>query len=516
MNKSRFSIPLYAILIPLLPAAQIYSSNVSRLTLTHGLLSAAAMLALFLVPLFVLRAIFRRAELTDLLWASLFSLVFLPMCFLPLEEPFFRVYWTLGWTIAILVIAFWRESRRFIPIFLTTMPALLIAPLLYADVTSPIWQQRPVLRDQFQHAFDETPKPTSDAAEKPDIYYLIFDRYARADQLARVYGYDNSAFIAGLRQRGFYVADNSYSNYQRTTHSIVSSLNFDYLDRLDTKEAANAEDWVPLYEMMGDFRIGRFLKEVGYELHFSGSWWEPTRRIPIADVHHNFYEMPELLRVVYEYSLLVDIARLAGWRQGDPLWWQCQRSRLMFGELGKAAAGNQPMFYYAHFLIPHPPYVTDETGRCMEIDEALGRSRIQNYTGQMTYTNDEILAAVDRILARPGPRAIIILQADEGPWPEQFASNEIIALGRDAGLVDWFEASADELREKTAILNALYMPKAPAEIFSPDMTPVNTFRHVLKHYFNVSIEPLPDRSLIFESAENLYHFKDVTENLRGP
>ena len=120
--------------------------------------------------------------------------------------------------------------------------------------------------------------------------------------------------------------------------------------------------------------VARALKALGYEIHFSGSWWEPTRRLAIADVHHNFYEMPEMLRVVYEYSLLVDIARLVGLRQGDPLWWQCQRSRLMFGELGRAAATGQPMFYYAHFLIPHPPYVTHETGRCMEMAEAACQS----------------------------------------------------------------------------------------------------------------------------------------------
>ena len=212
MNLNRLSVPPYAILIPLLPAAQIYSSNISRLTLSHGLLSAAAMLALFLLPFFVLRAIFRRPELTDLLWAALFSLVFLPMCFLPLDQPFTRVYWTAGWAIVIAAIVLWRESRRFIPIFLTAMPALLIAPLLYADVTSPVWWQRPVLRELATRAFDETPKPRSEVAEKPDIYYLIFDRYARADQLASVYGYDNSAFLAALRQRG--VAQQAHAKCQ--------------------------------------------------------------------------------------------------------------------------------------------------------------------------------------------------------------------------------------------------------------------------------------------------------------
>ena len=51
-------------------------------------------------------------------------------------------------------------------------------------------------------------------------------------------GYDNSEFLNSLRQRGFYVADCSQSNYAYTEFSLTSSLNYDYLDNLDVSTAA--------------------------------------------------------------------------------------------------------------------------------------------------------------------------------------------------------------------------------------------------------------------------------------
>ena len=227
----------------------------------------------------------------------------------------------------------------------------------------------------------------------------------RTSSRPAVYGYDNAEFLAALRQRGFFVADNAYSNYQRTAHSVISSLNFDYLDRVDTPATRGKADWLPLYQMFQDFRIGRFLKGLGYEVHYSGTWWEPTRRIAIADVTHNFYEMPEITRFIYENSLIVDAAEVIGFRSITPLYWQCQRSRLMFEGVRAVPDSQKPKFHFAHFLIPHPPFVTHELGRCMDKAEALGRTRAQNYTGQLRYANEQILATVERLVCSARPQA---------------------------------------------------------------------------------------------------------------
>ena len=68
-----------------------------------------------------------------------------------------------------------------------------------------------------------------EADELPDIYYIIFDRYPRADSLKDFYDFDNSEFISYLETKGFYVASESNANYLKTAHSLASSLNVDYL-----------------------------------------------------------------------------------------------------------------------------------------------------------------------------------------------------------------------------------------------------------------------------------------------
>jgi hypothetical protein len=47
----------------------------------------------------------------------------------------------------------------------------------------------------------------------------------------------------------------------------------------------------------------------------------------------------------------------------------------------------------------------------------------------------------------------------------------------------------------------------------PGLTPVNTFRAVLSHFFGAGLEPLPDRSF-FSPGNMPYAWRDVTGQLR--
>jgi hypothetical protein len=73
-------------------------------------------------------------------------------------------------------------------------------------------------------------------ADRPDVYYIILDAYGREDVLRSAAGYDNSTFLNALRQRGFYVADCSQSNYAYTEFSLTSSLNYNYVENLGHSE----------------------------------------------------------------------------------------------------------------------------------------------------------------------------------------------------------------------------------------------------------------------------------------
>ncbi len=68
----------------------------------------------------------------------------------------------------------------------------------------------------------------------PDIYFIVLDMRTRSDVLKQTYDYDDTAFVQELEKLGFFVAECSRSNYGETSGSIVSTLNLDYLDKIET------------------------------------------------------------------------------------------------------------------------------------------------------------------------------------------------------------------------------------------------------------------------------------------
>ena len=78
-------------------------------------------------------------------------------------------------------------------------------------------------------------------------------------------------------------------------------------------------------------------------------------------------------------------------------------------------------------LLPHPPYVLDEQGNAVPDDVAAKRSTAERYEAQMRYLDTRIEAVVDRLLDVPEEeRPIIILMADEGPYPKRYEGNPLI------------------------------------------------------------------------------------------
>src|SRR5688572_22106164 len=134
----------------------------------------------------------------------------------------------------------------------------------------------------------------------PDVWHILFDRYAGADTFRSAYGYDNGPFIATLRQRGFAVSDEAYSNYQRTAHSVASTMNGSLLDPLTAPMRNRPNDWVPIYREMRNSAALRFFERQGYRTVFAGSWWEPTRFSNTADESLSIRAVPQLARTAFD------------------------------------------------------------------------------------------------------------------------------------------------------------------------------------------------------------------------
>jgi hypothetical protein len=113
----------------------------------------------------------------------------------------------------------------------------------------------------------------------PDIYYIILDGYARSDILRDIYDYDNSDFIDELSSRGFYIAAESRSNYTQTDLSLVSSLNFEYLDYLSFAGGVSINR-EPLMDLVLKNQACKWLEDAGYNIYLSGEYYFAEKSDP--------------------------------------------------------------------------------------------------------------------------------------------------------------------------------------------------------------------------------------------
>jgi hypothetical protein len=344
------------------------------------------------------------------------------------------------------------------------------------------------------------------AAAAPDIYYIVLDDYARADILRDVYSFDNGAFIEWLRQTGFYVADESRANYLQTMLSLASSLNSTYLDPAELAAGgdSNAARWHvavnvatsqfldaarrPLIHMIQYSRAVRVLKARGYRFIALTSGYGGVQ-LPNADLVLRGSRLSDFDESLMATTPLGELERLF-----DPV--ELHRRNVLYAldHLADPLAGAGPHFVLAHIMSPHPPFVftpygtpasvSDETRHVILSNDVGGTAPADRetvaraYRDQVRFVNARVRRAIETILARSAAPPIIILQGDHG----------------SDMLLDWWNPSAAGLRERTAILNAYYVPAAMRAQLYPRISPVNTFRVVLGRLFGEESALLPDES----------------------
>ena len=356
----------------------------------------------------------------------------------------------------------------------------------------------------------ETGGTTLKASGKPrDVYYLIFDRYGSRRTLQDLYGFDNGAFLKALSDRGFYVAEESNGNYFGSHQSLSSSLNMTYLDRLTREMGKNSSDFNPLSRMVQDNEVQRLLRGAGYKYFHLGSTWEVTRLNKNADVNFSGKAPNEFLSVLMQTNAIPIIAR----KWDIQIKWiesKCFRVNAKLEMLKQISTRPETTYTFAHILLPHEPFVFDADGRCLSDKETGKRKWRDNFLAQLRYANKRILELVDELIASSDVAPIIVIQADEGPYP----ARAVAAEGRGEAF-PWLSGASDaEWRQKMGILNALYLPGAKPKALHPRISPVNSFRVVFNNYFGASYDILPDRSFTYRDLDHAYDFVEVTEKIR--
>ena len=325
-----------------------------------------------------------------------------------------------------------------------------------------------------------------------DIYYIVMDRYPNLETLRDIYGYDNSPFIDYLRSAGFYVALGSRCNYARTDMSLPSSLNMTYINE-EVDSCGEGSSPEVLRQMIQDHRLWRFLESRGYSFVHLGTQWGPTGYNSLADLNINRLLLSDFAMTFYKTTALYPLGAALGFDRRKEQW---RRVLCKFDLLPRLPDSVKPRFVFAHFLLPHEPYVFSPQGRFVSRFEQMQLGEERGFVNQLLYANHRLMRCVDALLSCAGPKPIVVLQADEGPHPpENFSSRSDIS----------------DLRARFGILNACFLPSGDTTCLYQSITPVNTFRVILNQYFGTDMDLLADRCYDYDDG----CFIDVTARVRS-
>jgi hypothetical protein len=336
-----------------------------------------------------------------------------------------------------------------------------------------------------------------------DIYYIVPDRYQGSKTLEKYFRFKNARFEAFLSKKGFYVARDALANYPRTSFSVPAALNMEYVNWLGDKLGTDSRDLKPLLSLLQEHRVGRILKRMGYSYVQIGSHWQPTASNVMADKEYRYaYANDASLALILNtfafrankhFGLLDDY--LDPWR----IYWHSTPRQ--FKRLKEVASMKEPTFTFAHFLLPHPPFIFDGHGRYITRPESKKRALSRLVTEQVTYTNKKLMGLIDHLLDVPEDKQpIIIIQADEGQIPP--------GLGHKS----WRGATDRQLEYKFRIMSAFYFPGVDQSKMYPRISNANAFRLLFDLYYGADLEILEDRSYVSEGR--LYELTDVTRRIR--
>lgn len=339
-----------------------------------------------------------------------------------------------------------------------------------------------------------------------DIYLIVLDRYGSAWSIEHRFGIPGDALPEWLAGKGFQVYPGARANYRATDFSLSSTLSMRMLDEYSVRPGRASGDRTWARSRLERPAVAAFLRDNGYTYYQLGSWYGPTQTNELADVTLTWNEDTEFEAVLRESTVLPALDRLLGRVEGEGDEYRDDARaaiRFQFRQLQRLPSVPGRKFVFAHVLLPHPPYVFDAQGDIVAKATAETVPERELYREQLAFTDAQVRATVEALLAGPDDQdPIIVIMGDEGPF-----------LCRN---VDCVDDTDRRLGIRFGALGAYYLPGLPPNAFPDDHSHVNTFRRILSEYFGADLPPLPDRSYDWPDNDHIYDFVDITDRLPLP
>jgi hypothetical protein len=300
--------------------------------------------------------------------------------------------------------------------------------------------------------------------------------------IKKEWGYDNSAFDLFLKEKGFFIAEESKSRFTGTVTSLPTLMNIEYIN-------GNYTD-VELYQKYNDNFIFSFLDKTGYKIVFLDGFNRSEHTLNLKTISHLYYEELDIKHSsqIEGFSDMVLKQSMAGhfidFTQDENTDIYYKANKYFFNFIKhyplKVNKIQQPVFLYAHINCPHLPFVFNRNGDFSENPtnyweyKSLPENLLKHlYLEQYIYVTKRMTDIVNEILKTSENEPVIILLSDHGPRDESSGNKNPEHFHR--------------------VLNAVYFPDGDYSNLYDSIAPVNTMRVVLNKYFDKNYKMLEDK-----------------------
>jgi hypothetical protein len=318
-----------------------------------------------------------------------------------------------------------------------------------------------------------------DTCSRPDIYFVIADEYAGQQELSDVFHFDNSAFINALQKRGFYVLNNSMSNYNYTPFCMASTLSMHYLKGIEGRNSSKKDRQI-CYQLINQNPVINFFKNQGYTFKnlsvFQFNDDLPLTTSPFFLTGKDLLTSQTFLsrldrdirfNLVTKYHIKSEMQTLANTELNSI------RSIYDHTKEEVTKESSHPRFIYTHLMMPHYPYFFDRNGKMNPVEKLMEGQQVlqKEYIDYLQYSNNQFIKLIDYILTNSKKPPIIIFMGDHG-----------------------FRHFIDNIDRKYYFnnLNAIYLPGNDYRNIPDTLTTVNEFRILLNAQFNQRLPLLKD------------------------
>lgn len=338
--------------------------------------------------------------------------------------------------------------------------------------------------------------------QKPNVYYILVDAYARQDLLKEVFGYNNEPFLQSLENLGFIVSRSARSNYHFTAASLSATMDmiFHVSDKGKFSYAQMKKS------LMGNNQVRKIFKYNGYKIVNIPSHWKEIGCFGNEDVciRGNNFEI---------YESFLSTTPLKTFRFSNDY--------VSFNNLKKVvnSFNANPKFVFAHFAQVHDAVFDNKGTFCAALHPSFaGKEDGNRYISSIKIMNSKIIDFITE-LRKEDRNSVIIIQSDHGPT----YTGNLSPADADYWVTNYDSMRLtcnQDFRYTFGIISAIYIPpyydnnyEKIKKYFSGEFTLVNTFRYIFSYLSETMPNLLPENSyfLYFDAAHKLYKEDDIEQ-----